>query len=191
MLNQTQCAKPGFLLIKDHESSLNFLRLFLLPKVYKQFALEEIYDSHQKLQVSRYSCQGCKDIHCAMKTYIQTLLLFAYHLQSHSPEHFSNLLKSLSTEFVVSRQFVFHIFIILQQPQKLQKIKKSNDKNFLNFTEQPLDIVVTWTTRSDTGESIVEYGDGNNFINRIVGSREEFIDGGDKHKKQFIHRVIE
>lgn len=48
--------------------------------------------------------------------------------------------------------------------------------------------MVTWSTKNDTKESIVEYGiDG--FITRSKGTRNLFIDGGDKRRQQYIHRV--
>lgn len=50
------------------------------------------------------------------------------------------------------------------------------------------DIVVTWNTRDDTIESIVEYGIGG-FILSAQGNSTVFIDGGRKKRKQYIHRV--
>lgn len=61
---------------------------------------------------------------------------------------------------------------------------------YLLLAEKPHDIVITWSTRSDTGETLVEYGDSNNLTHQAVGSRQQFVDGGDKRKSQFIHRVI-
>ncbi|XP_076291196.1 acid phosphatase type 7 [Lasioglossum baleicum] len=50
------------------------------------------------------------------------------------------------------------------------------------------DIVVTWSTKSDTGESIVEYGIGG-YILTASGNATLFIDGGKQKQKQYIHRV--
>ncbi|XP_014597779.1 PREDICTED: iron/zinc purple acid phosphatase-like protein [Polistes canadensis] len=50
------------------------------------------------------------------------------------------------------------------------------------------DIVVTWSTRNDTGESIVEYGIGG-FVLTARGNSTLFVDGGSKKKQQYIHRV--
>lgn len=48
--------------------------------------------------------------------------------------------------------------------------------------------MVTWSTKNDTRESTVEYGiDG--FITRSKGTRTRFVDGGNKKREQFIHRV--
>lgn len=56
------------------------------------------------------------------------------------------------------------------------------------FTEKSNEIVVTWSTRDDTIESIVEYiFDG--VMQRANGSSQKFVDGGDKKKSQYIHRV--
>lgn len=56
------------------------------------------------------------------------------------------------------------------------------------FTEKSNEVVVTWSTRDDAIESIVEYG----FVSltqRANGTSQQFVDGGDKKKSQYIHRV--
>ncbi|OAD52984.1 Iron/zinc purple acid phosphatase-like protein [Eufriesea mexicana] len=50
------------------------------------------------------------------------------------------------------------------------------------------DIVVTWTTRNDTQESIVEYGI-EELIFTATGNSTLFVDGGNEKQKQYIHRV--
>lgn len=56
-------------------------------------------------------------------------------------------------------------------------------------TENIRDIVVTWTTKNDTKDSIVEYGIGG-FILTARGKSSLFIDGGNEKRKQYIHRVL-
>lgn len=50
------------------------------------------------------------------------------------------------------------------------------------------DIVVTWSTRSLTNSSIVEYGI-LGLNGRASGSASLFVDGGSEKKSQYIHRV--
>lgn len=49
-------------------------------------------------------------------------------------------------------------------------------------------IVVTWSTMSDTKESVVEYGI-NGLVLRATGSSRIFVDGGPKKHSQYIHKV--
>lgn len=47
---------------------------------------------------------------------------------------------------------------------------------------------MTWSTRDNTNESIVEYGiDDLNMT--ALGSRTQFVDGGPEKRSQYIHRV--
>ena len=57
-----------------------------------------------------------------------------------------------------------------------------------NLSDDIHDIVVTWSTKQDTEESIVEYGIGG-FILTEKGNSTLFVDGGEKKHKQYIHRV--
>ncbi|XP_037933616.1 acid phosphatase type 7 isoform X1 [Teleopsis dalmanni] len=58
----------------------------------------------------------------------------------------------------------------------------------LSFGEHSHEIVVTWTTRDDAGETIVEYGTGD-YLLKANGTSQKFIDGGSKKKTQYIHRA--
>lgn len=59
------------------------------------------------------------------------------------------------------------------------------------LSESVLDMVVTWSTRDNTKESICEYGI--DSIDDNTASSPEgptlFVDGGAKKAKQYIHRV--
>ncbi|RZF35571.1 hypothetical protein LSTR_LSTR005099 [Laodelphax striatellus] len=59
----------------------------------------------------------------------------------------------------------------------------------ISFGDDPLTIVVTWSTKNDTNGSIVEYGiDG--LIAKKHGTSTLFVDGGYLHNFQYIHRVV-
>lgn len=58
----------------------------------------------------------------------------------------------------------------------------------LSFGNNLSEIVVTWTTYTDTNESVVEYGIGGLILN-AVGTRQLFVDGGNAHRKMYIHKV--
>lgn len=58
----------------------------------------------------------------------------------------------------------------------------------LAFGRDVHEIVVTWSTFNDTGQSVVEYGIGG-FILRATGTSKLFVDGGPKKRAQYIHRV--
>lgn len=49
-------------------------------------------------------------------------------------------------------------------------------------------MVVTWNTVDPTENTVVEYGIGG-LILRAEGDSQVFIDGGEKERLQFIHRV--
>lgn len=54
--------------------------------------------------------------------------------------------------------------------------------------ESESEIVVTWTTWNDTDESIVEYGI-NGLILKAFGTSTLFVDGGELHRTEYIHKV--
>lgn len=58
----------------------------------------------------------------------------------------------------------------------------------LSYGENVYEITVTWSTFSDTEESLVEYGIGG-FAMVAKGNRTLFIDGGNEKRSQYIHRV--
>lgn len=58
----------------------------------------------------------------------------------------------------------------------------------LALGENVSEIVVTWSTRDDTVNSIVEYGI-NGMILTAKGASQKFVDGGAEKSSQYIHRV--
>ncbi|KAF5302288.1 hypothetical protein FQA39_LY10327 [Lamprigera yunnana] len=71
---------------------------------------------------------------------------------------------------------------------KAQVLWYQPEQIHLAYGDTTKQIVVTWSTMSDTKESIVEYGIGG-MILKAVGSSNLFIDGGSKKHSQYIHRV--
>ncbi|XP_034952744.1 acid phosphatase type 7 [Chelonus insularis] len=69
-----------------------------------------------------------------------------------------------------------------------QVIEHQPEAVHLAFGESTHDIVVTWSTVDDPGESIVEYGI-RGLILKAKGTRTKFIDGGNEKRHQYIHRV--
>ncbi|XP_066598321.1 acid phosphatase type 7 [Prorops nasuta] len=59
----------------------------------------------------------------------------------------------------------------------------------LSYGDNIHDIVVTWNTKNDTQESIVEYGIGRLTL-KAEGYSTLFIDGGKRKNSQYIHRVL-
>ncbi|XP_067636853.1 acid phosphatase type 7 isoform X3 [Eurosta solidaginis] len=89
-----------------------------------------------------------------------------------------------------SLQFCFVIVSIASvAAQNLDKVfHYQPEQVHLAFGEQSNEVVVTWSTRDDAIESIVEYGlDG--LTQQANGTSQKFVDGGDKQKSQYIHRV--
>lgn len=59
----------------------------------------------------------------------------------------------------------------------------------LALGENPGEMVVTWSTMEDPGESVVEYGI-NGMVLGEYGESKLFVDGGSKKHSQFVHKVI-
>ncbi|XP_072050925.1 acid phosphatase type 7-like [Amphiura filiformis] len=60
----------------------------------------------------------------------------------------------------------------------------------LSATGDPTQMMVTWSTFSDTKESTVEFGfQVENMTMTASGSRTKFVDGGTEKHTQYIHRV--
>lgn len=76
------------------------------------------------------------------------------------------------TGFVVSK-------ILHYQPQAVH----------LALGDDSTQMVVTWSTIDDPGESIVEYGI-NGFALTETGNSKKFVDGGSKKRTQYIHKVV-
>lgn len=68
--------------------------------------------------------------------------------------------------------------IVWQQPEQVHIAYGSNI----------FEIVVTWSTFNETPNSIVEYGIGG-LILQEKGTSKLFVDGGDLHRSQYIHKV--
>ncbi|XP_014355417.2 acid phosphatase type 7 isoform X1 [Papilio machaon] len=59
----------------------------------------------------------------------------------------------------------------------------------ISFGEKTNDIVATWSTFNDTGESRAQYGVGQ-MDQEASGRSTLFVDGGHERRAQFIHRVL-
>lgn len=68
--------------------------------------------------------------------------------------------------------------IVWQQPEQVHIAYGSN----------VYEIVVTWSTFNETPNSIVEYGIGG-LILQEEGTSKIFVDGGELHRSQYIHKV--
>lgn len=59
---------------------------------------------------------------------------------------------------------------------------------YYHSLESESEIVVTWSTWNNTDESVVKYGI-NGPILTAFGTSTLFIDGGELHRTQYIHRA--
>ncbi|XP_055377473.1 acid phosphatase type 7-like [Condylostylus longicornis] len=84
------------------------------------------------------------------------------------------------------------IFLLISQVKAniLNKIYHYQPEQIhIAFGENSNEIVVIWSTLDATNESIVEYGlDGNTLAE--TGTETLFVDGGNKKRSQYIHKVI-
>lgn len=55
--------------------------------------------------------------------------------------------------------------------------------------ETSKDMVITWTTFTDTPSSVVEFGNAG-LTDTATGSSTQFTDGGSEHRNLWMHRVI-
>ncbi|XP_015115464.1 acid phosphatase type 7 [Diachasma alloeum] len=67
-------------------------------------------------------------------------------------------------------------------------VKYQPEAVHLSFGDTTRDIIVTWSTKDDTKESIVEYGIGA-FGFTAKGNSTLFVDEGKQKRHQYIHRV--
>jgi len=56
------------------------------------------------------------------------------------------------------------------------------------YGDDSTQMVITWSTLNDTGESIVEFGT-SELDSKAVGTSTLFVDGGKQKRQQYIHRV--
>uniref|UniRef100_A0A1A9WVN1 Purple acid phosphatase n=1 Tax=Glossina brevipalpis TaxID=37001 RepID=A0A1A9WVN1_9MUSC len=74
--------------------------------------------------------------------------------------------------------------------ENLKTLYYQPEQVHISFGEKPHDIVVTWSTGDDPGDSVVQYRQNEQQYTRIArGTRQKFTDGGSEHKYQYIHRV--
>ncbi|XP_036339037.1 acid phosphatase type 7 isoform X2 [Rhagoletis pomonella] len=80
--------------------------------------------------------------------------------------------------------------------QKLEEINVNKVYHYqpeqvhLAFGESTRDYVVTWSTRDDTKTSICQYGlEKFEFVQNSTQPPQKFIDGGQTHSTQYMHRV--
>lgn len=72
----------------------------------------------------------------------------------------------------------YTVGVVYNQPEQIH----------LSYEADVSEIIVTWSTQNQTNSSIVEYGVRNLKL-RAFGFSSLFTDGGDEHRKQYIHRV--
>lgn len=82
------------------------------------------------------------------------------------------------------------IFLLIFIPAVIHANSKwyQPEQIHISYGENIEDLVVTWSTFNKTEESIVEYGLGV-LKQRAFGNSRLFVDGGWKHRSQYIHKV--
>ncbi|KAK9869436.1 hypothetical protein WA026_003191 [Henosepilachna vigintioctopunctata] len=83
--------------------------------------------------------------------------------------------------------FIFYLFLNLCAV-KSEIVWYRPEQIHLAFGQNTSEITITWSTFSDTQESTVEYGIGG-LILKAKGSSSLFVDGGNGHHSQYIHKV--
>lgn len=80
-------------------------------------------------------------------------------------------------------------YIVLVHAVNVQKNGSTQPEQIhLSYGENTSVIIVTWSTMTETSESIVEYGiDGTTL--RAFGESKIFVDDGPEKRSQYIHRV--
>lgn len=94
------------------------------------------------------------------------------------------------------KSFIFILLFKLALGKIAERVGPGYDCDFcqpeqihISFGSKSNDIMVTWTTFNDTGETRVQYGEGI-MDKEAVGSRKLFIDGGPLRRKMWIHRTL-
>jgi len=77
----------------------------------------------------------------------------------------------------------------LKHPLNLQVLYEQPEQIHLSYGADPTQMVVTWVTMNATKPSMVEYGV-SSLTDVTYGNVTVFVDGGDRHRVLFIHRVI-
>uniref|UniRef100_D3TQW3 Purple acid phosphatase n=1 Tax=Glossina morsitans morsitans TaxID=37546 RepID=D3TQW3_GLOMM len=77
--------------------------------------------------------------------------------------------------------------------ENLATVRYQPEQVHLSFGEESNEIVITWSTRDDTNQTVVLYRENvNSSYNWLTaeGVAKQFVDGGLKKSKQFIHKVV-
>jgi hypothetical protein len=72
---------------------------------------------------------------------------------------------------------------------KLTQFDSYPEQIHLSYGSRPDQMTVTWVTLDYVNETAVEYGI-DDLKNLVMGTSEEFVDGGTEKRKINIHRVI-
>ena len=79
--------------------------------------------------------------------------------------------------------------VLLVSFSKATYVSYQPEQVHLALGEKTDEMVVTWSTMHDAGESIVEYGI-NGFALTAYGSSDLFVDSGNEKHSQYIHNVV-